>query len=259
MDRVIVEIKKLIDSAIKEYLPDEDLEENGTIYYMNGKNGTEFDYYVNDHLPAFMVFYNDKDRLGAAKLFLYKDGLSTLYLYNDNGKNLFKTIDKEFNVKEDDILKLAVLLTNQMDYKNWDASIEMIDTTKEPTNEEIENFKQEIKYFEKSKRIKDILHKNAYVSRKILDEGYKVGFMCREKTLNNNDSGWQFMAGNEDDEYINNSKNIVILKINDVHQMDSDILDYVDSPIGSSFIRISSKTFEEHHNDKPVNIEKRDN
>ena len=32
------------------------LEEGGKVYYMNGKNGTEYDWFVNDHLPTFMVF-----------------------------------------------------------------------------------------------------------------------------------------------------------------------------------------------------------
>lgn len=38
--------------AIKEHMPDlsfDDLEEGGKVYYMNGKNGTEFDWFVNEH------------------------------------------------------------------------------------------------------------------------------------------------------------------------------------------------------------------
>ena len=48
---------------MKENLPEvssDVLEENGKVYYMNGKNGTEFDWFVNNHLPTFMVFYNDE-------------------------------------------------------------------------------------------------------------------------------------------------------------------------------------------------------
>lgn len=32
---------------------------------MNGKNGTEFDWFVNEHLPSFMVFYDNEEKLGA--------------------------------------------------------------------------------------------------------------------------------------------------------------------------------------------------
>ena len=48
------------------------LEENGTVYYMNGKNGTEFDWHVNDRLSDFMVFYDDEDKLGAVKASVYR-------------------------------------------------------------------------------------------------------------------------------------------------------------------------------------------
>ena len=34
-----------------------DLEKDGAIFYMNGKNGTAFDWYFNDHFPAFFIFY----------------------------------------------------------------------------------------------------------------------------------------------------------------------------------------------------------
>ncbi len=45
------------------------------------------------------------------------------------------------------------------------------------------------------------------VSDKITKEGFKVGYMYREEpTVGNPDSGWRFMAGNEDDEYMNNRK-----------------------------------------------------
>ena len=46
------------------------------------------------------------------------------------------------------------------------------------------------------------------VSDKITKEGYKVGYMLREEpTEGNPDSGWRFMAGNEDDEYMDNPDN----------------------------------------------------
>ena len=46
------------------------------------------------------------------------------------------------------------------------------------------------------------------VSDRITKEGFKVGYMYREKPTDGNpDSGWRFMAGNEDDEYMNNPNN----------------------------------------------------
>lgn len=50
------------------------------------------------------------------------------------------------------------------------------------------------------------------VSDKITKEGYKVGYMYREQPDEGRpDSGWRFMAGNEDDEYMNNPIIIIFL------------------------------------------------
>ena len=253
MNNILEQIKKVINDSIKEYMPEvkpENLEENGAIYYMNGKNGTEWDYYVNEHLSYFMVFYNDKENLGAVKLSLYTDGYYTLYLYNEKGKNLLKTIDSKIDVVENDVLKFATLLKVQMDDKdNWDANIEKIDMSKESSEEEINDFKNAKGDFERTKNRFRLFPKIAYVSRKILDEGYKVGYMIREEPLNDKDSGWQFMAGNEDDEYLNNHKNLALLSINEINNLDTNIFKYLDCPVGSEFIRISSNEFEEDRKD----------
>ncbi len=53
-------------------------------------SSTEFDWYVNDKLPLFMVFYNDEANLGAIKLLLYSDGrviVYIVYIYDEKGKN----------------------------------------------------------------------------------------------------------------------------------------------------------------------------
>ena len=54
----------MVNKSIREYLPDvpsNDLEENGNIYYMNGKNGTEFDWYVPVYTLILVQFtgFND--------------------------------------------------------------------------------------------------------------------------------------------------------------------------------------------------------
>lgn len=68
MHHILIAIKEIIDSNLKLYLPhvaSDHLENNGAVYYMNGKDGTEFDWYINEKFPPFMVFYNDKANLGA--------------------------------------------------------------------------------------------------------------------------------------------------------------------------------------------------
>ena len=61
MHRILTELEQKIQECLRTYLPEvkkSELEENGTVYYMNGKNGTEFDWHVNDRLSDFMVFYS---------------------------------------------------------------------------------------------------------------------------------------------------------------------------------------------------------
>lgn len=60
MHRVLKEIESIIHKNIAEVLPNlsfDELEDDGTVFLMNGKNGTEFEWYVNEKLPVFGVAY----------------------------------------------------------------------------------------------------------------------------------------------------------------------------------------------------------
>lgn len=62
MNKVFEQIDKFMHESLRKGLPDvklSDLEKDGAIFYMNGKNGTVFDWYVNEHFPGFFIFYND--------------------------------------------------------------------------------------------------------------------------------------------------------------------------------------------------------
>ncbi len=53
VNRILCEIKKIVDKDMALYLPhvkSSELEDGGAVFYMNGQNGTEFDWYVNDRL-----------------------------------------------------------------------------------------------------------------------------------------------------------------------------------------------------------------
>ena len=70
MNQTLRELRAIADRERARFLPevtDQDLEKSGALFYMNGQNGTEFDWYVNDRLPSFMVFYNDKANLGGSQ------------------------------------------------------------------------------------------------------------------------------------------------------------------------------------------------
>lgn len=95
------------------------------------------------------------------------------------------------------------------------------------------------------------------VSDKITKEGFKVGYMYREQSSNNKpDSGWRFMAGNEDDEYMNNPNNHHIFAINTVCNYDRDIIPYLNSKIGSIYIRVNRDRFEIDDGTKSIFLDK---
>lgn len=79
---------------------------------------------------------------------------------------------------------------------------------------------------------------NCLVSDKITKEGWKVGYMFREKpNPNYPDSGWSFFQGDEDEAYSDNPKNFHVLPLNTVCNYDPQIIPYLHSPVGSQLIR----------------------
>jgi len=60
------------------------LEQGGVIFYMNGNDGTDFDWQANRRLCEFQVFYNNA--WGCIKLLVYDTGLMEGYVWLDEGK-----------------------------------------------------------------------------------------------------------------------------------------------------------------------------
>ena len=261
MHKVLSEIKEIINKSIREYLPDVrsgDLEENGNIYYMNGKNGTEFDWYVNEHISDFIVFYNDEANLGAVKLTLYVDGNILIYVYGDKGNTIVQKLETAIDITEQEMLGLAVLLKKEADDKKiFDKAIDMIDSDIKVGEDDIAEFRNNEKFYAKIIERRNLFNRKAIVSAMILREGYKVGYMLRFEPRDGDDSGWQLLAGNEDDNYINNVKNLGLVPLGYVCELDPDILKYIDQPVGTNLIRISSHEFEADDRSKKIFVEKR--
>lgn len=78
---------------------------------------------------------------------------------------------------------------------------------------------------------------------RIMVDGEKVGYMYRENPDFEGDSGWRFMAGDEEDEYMNNHKNSGIYILNSVANNDRNIIPFLHSPIGTSFYRDEKGNF----------------
>lgn len=260
MNKILLEVKEIMENSIKKYMPDisfNDLEDNGAVFYMNGKNGTEFDWYVNDKVSNFMMFYNDEDNLGAVKTTLCNNGALMTYVYGEHGKTIVQEIESYLDVTEEDILWIATMLRNEADDKGiWDENIEKIDTDSDTDAYKIEEFLANAQYYEDMIERKLLLGKMACVSKKIMDEGWKIGYMYREEASDESDSGWIFMAGDEDDEYVEDYHNIQLMSIHSVMQYDGTIWKYINNPVGTRLIRISSDEFEVDTNTKEIYMEK---
>lgn len=84
------QIVDVMNEIRKEY-PIIGNELDGKIYYMNGNDGTDFDWKCNERVCEFMVFHENE--MGYIKLMLYKDGEITVYVYRDGGMHPTDTIE----------------------------------------------------------------------------------------------------------------------------------------------------------------------
>ena len=130
MHRILEQVCAIAERERAEWLPEvtpRQLEQDGAVFYMNSQNGTEFDWYVNDRLPSFMVFYNDKANLGAVKLHLNRNGTVSVYLYGEQGARLQKQETLPAEYTEEELLGLAVQLRQAADdQRRWDADIRLL-------------------------------------------------------------------------------------------------------------------------------------
>jgi hypothetical protein len=68
-------------------------------------------------------------------------------------------------------------------------------------------------------------------------DGRPVGFMYREESDNEFDSGWRFLSGLETDAYVNDLSNVGLYDVNTIANYDRDVIPLLDAPAGSAFER----------------------
>jgi hypothetical protein len=69
-------------------------------------------------------------------------------------------------------------------------------------------------------------------------DGKDVGYMYRDKPINEHDTGWRFFAGEEGSDYINDLNNTGFYDINTIANCDPSIIPYLDEPTGTAWERI---------------------
>jgi hypothetical protein len=75
------------------------------------------------------------------------------------------------------------------------------------------------------------------VSNKITVDGMKIGFMYREEPADNDDSGWRFLSGTENQKYLDDESNSDIVDVNTIANADPSIVSYLKMPFGTDLER----------------------
>lgn len=78
------------------------------------------------------------------------------------------------------------------------------------------------------------LQKYAYVTQRAIDNDY-VGFCYREYSDIKIDSGWRFMYGDEDEDYLDNPDNVIVKDLSDLIEWKPELKDVLSSPRNSEF------------------------
>lgn len=85
-------------AARNKYMPDvkdEELCDYGAFYYMNGNDGTDFDWNCNGRVCEIMQFYKTTE-LGLLKVYPHADGYIYGYIYGDEGRGEAIVIEPEY-------------------------------------------------------------------------------------------------------------------------------------------------------------------
>lgn len=73
---------------------------------------------------------------------------------------------------------------------------------------------------------------------KITVHGEAVDFMYKEEPAHEVDSGWRFLSGTEDQDYLDDPDNSAIYDLNTIANYDPAIIPYLELPLGTHLERI---------------------
>jgi hypothetical protein len=72
----------------------------------------------------------------------------------------------------------------------------------------------------------------------IVEDKLQVGFMYREVPEDEFDSGWRFLSGTEDDNYMNDADNYRMVTVEFLLSMDPSVRNFLNRPIGTELERV---------------------
>jgi len=120
------QIERVINIAREKYpsITNDMLYANGSIYYMNGNDGTDFDWNYNNRLCEFYVFH--KNEMGFIKVCVNRNNSINVYIYEDGG--IESTYKFKEELKELESEDFAIIMNRIADKENlWDQPIDKLD------------------------------------------------------------------------------------------------------------------------------------
>lgn len=89
--------------------------------------------------------------------------------------------------------------------------------------------------------MKDLVLTPGYsiVSNHILDDGLPILFMYREDPIEKEDTGWRFLSGQEDQDYLDEPSNSRFIGLNTMANMDQSIIPHLKKRKGTELERES--------------------
>ena len=125
-----------------------------------------------------------------------------------------------------------------------------------PDDNSVNKFLESKKYYMPMIERKKLWEMTAIVSKKVREEGWKIGYGVREEPTREEDSGWYFCAGNESDDYVNDAHNFELWKVGSVLMYDNALNELITAPYGTAIIRVDHDRFEIDAPEKEILIEK---
>lgn len=95
------------------------------------------------------------------------------------------------------------------------------------------------------------------VSKNILNNKGKLKWIIREESVNDMDNGWRFFSDLDDNEFINNPKNMAICNFNTVAEIEPAVIGIYHFPVGSDLqlvIENNQRYFIDNVNGKVVEL-----
>lgn len=93
--------------------------------------------------------------------------------------------------------------------------------------------------------IKELIkgHSGCVATDNITVDGLQVGFMYRERPDEDieADSGWRFLSGTEEQDYVDDEDNSEIFALNVIANYDPSVIPYLQFPIGTELERVKGK------------------